>query len=778
MTAPVEVPKLVGTRVKRREDPRLITGHATYVDDIKLVGTLHMALRRSEYGHARILSVNTDAAKALPGVVAVLTAEDIEGVIATLPTVPATPDAKLPPHYPLAQGKVRHVGDPIVAVIAESRYIARDAVDLIKIEFDELPAVTQLEESIKPDSPRVHDEFADNIGYYWTLASGDNDAAFANPDVVIKQRMESQRLMGTPLETRAVLADFQQGENQLTLWSSTQIPHLLKPNLSGLLGIPENFIRVIAPEVGGGFGVKAEIYTEEALCAAAARLTGQPVKFVETRQENFQATVQGRGQVGFYDVAATKEGKVTGMRVKILADLGAYCQLFTNIVPTLSGLMLTGVYDIPAISAEIYGLFTNKTATGAYRGAGRPEATYYIERIMDLLALELNLDPVEVRRRNLIPTEKFPYTTACGMVYDSGNYLPALDKALQIVGYDRLREQQRGGPENGKYLGIGVSTWTEICGFGPSAALPAGGWEFGKVSFERTGMITVQTGASPHGQGQETSFAQIVADEFGVPIETIRVVHGDTDKVPHGVGTFGSRATVVGGAAIVMSVNKVKEKMKRFAAHLMDANEADLEVSNGKVWVKGSPDSSIGLAEIVGAAYNATNLPPETEPGLEAFSYFEPPNFTFPFGVHIAVVEVDGATGEVAFKRYVAVDDCGTIINPLLVDGQIHGGVAQGIGQALFEEVVHDENGQLISGSLMDYAVPHAESMPWMETANTVTPNPLNPLGAKGIGEAGTIAASPTVVSAVLDALKPFGVKHLDMPLKAEKLWLAMNRPS
>lgn len=778
MTTQVEVPKLVGTRVKRREDPRLITGHAIYVDDIQLPRMTHMALRRSEYAHARILSINTDAARALPGVLAVLTADDLDGVIGALPTVPATPDTKLPPHLPLAKGTVKHVGDPIAVVVAEDRYIARDAVDLIEVEFDELPAVTDLEEAIKPDSPRVHDEFDDNITYYWTLATGEVEDAFQKAEVVIKQRMVNQRLMGVPLETRGVLADYQLGEGQLTVWSSTQIPHLLKPNLSGLLGIPETLVRVIAPEVGGGFGVKADVCTEEALCAALARKLGRPVKYVETRQENFQATVQGRGQVGFYELAATREGKVTGLRVKILADIGAYCQLFTNIVPTLSGLMLTGVYDIPTITAEIFGIFTNKTATGAYRGAGRPEATYYIERMMDLLADELKLDPVEVRRRNLIPTEKFPYTTACGMVYDSGNYLPALDKALEMAEYDSVREQQKRGPQNGIYTGIGVSTWTEICGFGPSAALPAGGWEFGKVTFDRTGMITVQTGASPHGQGQETSFAQIVADEFGVPMETIKVVHGDTDKVPHGVGTFGSRATVVGGAAIVMSVNKVKEKMKRFAAHLMDANEADLEVSNGKVWVKGSPDSSIGFAEVVGAAYNATNLPPDTEPGLDATSYFEPPNFTFPFGAHVAVVEVDSSTGEVTIKRYVAVDDCGTIINPLLVDGQVHGGVAQGIGQALYEEVVHDERGQLISGSLMDYAIPRAENMPWFETANTVTPNPLNPLGAKGIGEAGTIAATPTVVSAVLDALKSFGVTHIDMPLKAEKLWEVMNRPA
>jgi len=775
MTTQVEVPKLVGTRVKRREDPRLITGHAAYTDDIQLMRGLHMAIRRSEYAHARIASINIDAAKAMPGVVAVITGADVENLIAPLPTVPVNPDNKMPPHRALALDKVRHVGEAIAVVVAEDRYAARDAVDAIEVEFEELPAVVDVEEAAKPGSSKVWDEFDDNISYLVPLQTGDVDDAFAKADVKISQRMVSQRLMGTPLETRAILADWQPGEEQLTLWSSTQIPHLLKPNIAGLLGIPEHHVRVIAPEVGGGFGVKAEIYGEEALCAALSRMLERPVKYVETRSENFQATVQGRGQVGYYDIAATKEGKVTAIRVKILADNGAYCQLFTNLVPTLSGLMLTGVYDIPAVSSEIYGVFTNKTATGAYRGAGRPEATYYIERMMDLLALELNMDPVEVRRRNMIPTAAFPYTTACGLTYDSGDYPPTVDLALKMAGYQGLREQQKQGPQNGKYMGIGVSSWTEVSGFGPSAALPAGGWEFGKVSFDRTGAITVQTGASPHGQGQETSFAQIAADGFGVPIESIKVVHGDTDKVPHGVGTFGSRATAVGGAAIVMSVNKVKEKMKRFAAHLMDANEADLEVGNAKVWVKGSPDKSVGLAEIVGAAYNATNLPPDTEPGLEAISYFEPGNFTFPYGVHIAVVEVDAETGHVQLKKYIAVDDCGTIINPMLVDGQVHGGVAQGVGQALYEEVVHDDSGQLISGSLMDYALPHAENFCWLETGTTVTPSPVNPLGAKGVGEAGTIASSPAVVSAVLDALKPFGVKHLDMPLKPEKVWQAMQ---
>jgi carbon-monoxide dehydrogenase large subunit len=456
--------------------------------------------------------------------------------------------------------------------------------------------------------------------------------------------------------------------------------------------------------------------------------------------------------------------------------MGGYTGFFTSVIPTFSGLMATGVYTIPALSQEIYGVYTNKTPTGAYRGAGRPEATYYIERMLDLLARELDMDPVEVRRRNLIPKEAFPYTTATGMMYDSGDYLPALDRALQMIGYDDVRRRQKDGPQNGKYLGIGLSTWTEICGFAPSAALAGvGGYDTAMVKFERSGAITVSTGISPHGQGQETSFAQIVADEFGVPIESVRVLHGDTDKVSHGVGTFGSRGLVVGGSALVMSVNKIKEKMKKFAAHLMDANEDDLEVSGGKVWVKGSPDRSMGIAEIVGAAYAPTTLPPGVEPGLEAVSYFEPSNFTFPFGVHACLVEVDAETGEVQLVKYVAVDDCGNVISPLLVDGQVHGGVAQGVGQALWEEVVYDENGQLISGSLMDYAVPRAENFPWLETDRTVTPSPLNPLGAKGVGEAGTIASTPTVVSAVVDALKGFGVKHIDMPLRPEKLWRAMQ---
>lgn len=775
MVAPAaEVPKLVGSRVKRREDPRLITGRATYVDDIQLVRMLHMSVVRSEHAHARIVSVDASTARSMPGVVLVLTGDDI--AIPSLPSAPGTPEAKMPPHPPLAKGKVRHVGDPIAVVIAKDRYQARDAAEAVEVVYDVLPAVVDLEAAMSPDSPQIHEGAERNLGYLWALNSGDSDAAFQNAAVTVKQKMISQRLMGVPMETRAVLADYRPGAESLTFWSSTQIPHLLKPNLAALIGLPENQVRVIAPEVGGGFGVKAEIYPEEILSILASKQLGQPVKWVETRSENFQVTVQGRGQEAEYELAADANGKVTAMRVRINADLGGYLQLFTGLVPTLSGLMLTGVYDIMNVDAEIKGIFTNKAPTGAYRGAGRPEATYYIERMMDLLAAKLTIDPVELRRRNFVSKDAFPYTTGCGLVYDSGDYEAPTTKCLEILNYDELRKEQARKREQGIYMGIGISTWVEICGFGPSAALPGtGGWEFGSVKVERTGKVQVFTGASPHGQGQETSFAQIVADQFGIPIDDITVIHGDTAMVHHGVGTFGSRATVVGGAAVLKAAIEVRDKVKKIAAHMMDANEDDLELSGGMISVAGSPGSGKAWGEVVNMAYAAIGLPPEIEPGLEGKAYFEPSNFTFPFGTHAAVVEIDKDTGDVKLTRYVAVDDCGNIINPLLVEGQIHGGLVQGIAQALTEGVVYDENGQGLTGTLMDYAVPTAEIFPRFETANTVTTTPVNPLGAKGIGEAGTIASSPTIVSAVCDALAPFGVGHLDMPLTSEKVWRAMN---
>jgi carbon-monoxide dehydrogenase large subunit len=769
----VEAPKLVGARVKRREDPRLITGRATYVDDIELPRMVHMAVVRSEYAHARLTGVDASRARSMPGVLLVMTADDVP--IPSMPGVPVDPE-KAPAHPPLAKDRVRHVGDPIAVVIAESRYQARDAAEAIEVDYDPLPAVVDPERASDPDAPLVHDNIERNIAYFWNVQSGDVDDALARAPVKIKQKMMSQRLMGVPLEARAVLADYRQGQEALTIWCATQVPHLMRLNLAALLGLPEQMIRVIAPEVGGGFGVKAELYAEDVMVILASQRLGRPVKWIESRSENFQNTVQGRGQVAEYELGADRDGRILGLRARITADLGAYLQVFTALVPTFSGLMAPGVYDIQNLDLQITGVFTNKTATAAYRGAGRPEATYYIERMMDILADELGMDPVEVRRRNFIKPEQFPYTTSTGLVYDSGDYEKTTEKCLEMLNYEQLKrdiEQQRAA---GKVMGVGVSTWSEICGFAPSAAMPGvGGWEYALVKVERTGKVTVHTGASPHGQGEETSFAQVVADQFGIPIEDIVVLHGDTAMVSHGVGTFGSRGMAVGGTAVFRAAEQVREKAKQIAAHMMDASEDDLELAGGQIRVKGSPDRSVGWAEVANVAYSAIGLPPEMEPGLEAKNYFDPPNFTFPFGTHAAVVEIERDTGEVKLVRYIAVDDCGTVINPLLVEGQVHGGLAQGIAQALTEEAVWDEDGQILTGTLMDYAVPTAELFPRFETANTVTTTPVNPLGAKGIGEAGTIAASPTVTNAVIDALSPFGVRHLDMPFKAEKVWRAMQ---
>jgi aerobic carbon-monoxide dehydrogenase large subunit len=774
MTTAVETPKMVGSRVKRREDPRLITGRGTYVDDIELVRMTHMAVVRSEHAHARLLSVDVEKARSMPGVLLVMTADDVP--VPSMPGVPVDPE-KAPPHPPLAKDKVRYVGDAIAVVIAESRYQARDAAEAIEVEYEPLPAVVDPERATDPDAPQIHDTIEKNVAYFWNVQSGDVDAAFANAPVKVSQKMLSQRLMAVPLEGRAILADYRPGPETLTVWYSTQVPHLSKTNFSALLGIPEQNVRVIAPEVGGGFGAKLELYAEDVLAILASRQLGRPVKWSDTRSENLQAMTQGRGQVAEYELAADNDGKILGLRAKITADLGAYLQVFTALVPTFSGLMAPGVYDIQNLDLQITGVFTNKMATAAYRGAGRPEATYYIERMMDILADELGMDPVEVRRRNFIRPEQFPYTTASGLVYDSGDYEKTTQKCLEMLGYDELRREQERKRQEGKLVGIGISTWAEICGFAPSAAMPGtGGWEYALVKVERTGKVTVHTGASPHGQGQETSFAQVVADQFGIPIEDIVVLHGDTSIVSHGLGTFGSRAVAVGGAAVFNAAVEVREKVKQIAAHMMDASEDDLELAGGQVRVKGSPDRAKSWAEVVGAAYAAIGLPEGMEPGLEAKSYFEPPNFTFPFGTHAAVVEIDRETGRVDLVRYVGVDDCGTVINPLLVDGQVHGGLVQGIAQALTEEVVYDENGQLLTGTLMDYAVPTAELLPRFETANTVTPTPVNPLGAKGIGEAGTIAASPTVANAVIDALSPLGIRHIDMPFKSEKIWRAMQQ--
>jgi len=794
--------KYVGQRVKRTEDPRLIKGLAHYVDDIRLPDTLHVCFVRSIYPHARINSIDTSAALAAPGVVAVYTGKDIAGKLGPVPCASALPDLKVPDFRALAGDKVLFVGHPIAAVVATDRYAARDAVDLVMVDYEDLPAVVDVEEAAKGGTV-IHENFADNIAYKMTAGEGDIDASLGAADRVVKQRILHSRLAPIAMEPRGVLARYFPGEEELTVWSSTQIPHLLRTQLALMIGIPENKLRVITPEVGGGFGSKLNVYGEEALLGWISVQLGKPVKWIETRRENIQATIHGRGQVGYIEIGFKNDGTITGLRYNVFADLGAYHQLLTPAIPTLTGLMLSGAYKIPAIQINITACFTNKMATDAYRGAGRPEATYVVERAMDLVAAELGIDAAEVRRRNFPAANEFPFHTATGLDYDSGNYEAALDKAQQIIGYAKLREEQKKARDEGRLIGIGVSTYVEICALGPSAAMPAGGWESATVRIEPTGKVTVLTGASPHGQGQETSFAQIAADELGVDLKDVTVIHGDTGIVQYGIGTFGSRATAVGGTAVLIAIQKLKEKAQKIAAHMLQADASRLSFEGGRYSLPAASAAAVGssdpvvpvgeapagalpepetegrtsltIQEIALAAHIAKDIPPDTEPGLSATYFFEPKNFTFPFGTHIAVVEVDRDTGDIKFQRYVAVDDCGKVINPLLVDGQVHGGIVQSIGQALYEEVVYDEQGQLVTGTLMDYALPRASHIPNFELDRTETPSPVNPLGVKGVGEAGTIGATPAIVGAVVDALAPFGVKHLDMPIRPESVWKIIN---
>ena len=773
------VSKTVGARIKRREDPRLIQGLAHYVDDIKLPDTLHVAIFRSPYAHARINAIDTAAAQNLPGVKAVVTGDDIKDTIGGIPCAATDPEGfpgiKVPHHPVLATDKVRFVGEPIAAVAATDAYIARDALDLIEVDCDLLDAVNSADAALAEGAPVLHEDWDDNMAFTWQIAGGDIDAAFAEADHIVSQRIDHQRLVPNPIETRGVLAQYTRGKDQLTLWSSTQIPHLLRTQLSIMLDMAENHVRVIAPEVGGGFGCKLNVYAEEALIGHLAKQLDQPVKWIESRRENFLHTIHGRDQVGQVELAVNSDGAILGLKYTVTADVGAYYQLLTPAIPTLTGLMLCGSYTFQNVQMDLTAAFTNKMATDAYRGAGRPEATYLIERMIDIVAHDLDLDPLDVRRKNFIGKDAFPHETGTALAYDSGDYTAALDRALKMADYDALRQQQADLRARGRYLGIGFSTYVEICGMGPSAAMPAGGWESSTVRVDPTGKVTVLTGVSPHGQGQETTFAQLVADGLGVDLEDIRIIHGDTDAVQYGIGTFGSRATAVGGTAMVHAMGKIKDKVIKIAAHLMESNPQDIVLEDGKYSVHGAPESGLSLAEIAQVAHVGVGLPPETEPGLAESHFFEPPNFTYPFGTHIAVVEVDADTGEVDLQRYIAVDDCGNIINPLIVEGQVHGGIAQGVGQALYEEAIYDATGQMLTGSFMDYALPKAHDFPRFELDNTVTPSPVNPMGVKGVGEAGTIGSTPAIANAVIDALKPFGVRHIDLPLRPEKLWKLMQ---
>ena len=780
MAAPI-LPKLIGQRVKRREDPRLIQGRATYVDDVKLAGMQHLVFKRSDAAHARIRSIDTSAAQAMEGVEAVFTGADIAKLLGPLPIGTPFPS---PDHHAVAFDVVRYAGEPVAAVVARDRYVARDAADAIAVDYEMLPAVVDPELAMTGKPTVIHADFTNNLALplvpSGTGVSADGktvddsaiDKAFADAEIVITQRMVNQRLVPSAMEGRGVVAHYEPGKESLTIWSSTQNPHILKTMIARMLGLGEARVRAIAPEVGGGFGAKINIYAEEYVAAAISKHLGLPLKWVEDRSESFLATTHGRDIIGYVDLAAKRDGKVLGLKLRLIADIGAYNMMFTAGIPTLTMLMANATYDFPAIRTTLTEVFTNKTPTDAYRGAGRPEATYFVERAMDMLAHELKMDPGEVRRKNFISAAAFPFATQMGAVYDSGNYDAALDLALQTANWSQLKAERDRARAEGRLVGLGLAMYVEVCGMGPSSTMaPTGGWEHAQVTVERDGRISATTGASPHGQGNETTFAQMLADQFGVPFEHITILHGDTAIVKQGVGTFGSRSQAVGGTALQMAGAKVKEKMAKFAAELVEAHEEDLVFENGTIAVKGAPASAKKFADVAAYAYVPVPLPKGLEPGLSEEAFFEPTSNTYPFGCHISMLEIDRETGEPTLLKLVAVDDAGNLINPLIVEGQIHGGLAQGIGQAMIEEAVYDQSGQLVTGSFMDYALPRATDFPRFELHNTVTPTPVNPMGAKGVGEAGTLGSTPCIVNAAVDALSELGVTHIDMMLRPEKLW-------
>ena len=774
------VTQLVGARIHRREDPRLITGHGHYIDDFTRTGTAYAAFVRSPLAHARVKSIDvTDASKA-PGVVGVFTARDFKGQLAgTHPAAPAFVAEKkyVPERFPIAEKEVCYQGEIVAAVLAETKGQAADAANMIQVDYDELPAVMDLEKALEAKSPKAHEGAADNVCWDLTYTGPEvTEAAFKEADVVVKQRILQNRLAPVPMEPRGVMAEYETYDKKLTIWMSSQNPHFIRLFVSGSMGLKESQVRVISPDVGGGFGSKISPYPEDYLVPALSRMTERPVKWIETRTESIQNATHGRGQFYEVEVAAKKDGTLLGMRMTQHLDVGAYAGTFSAF-QACACLMAGGAYKWKGISARTIGILTNRVPTDPYRGAGRPEATHLVERMVDLVADELKMDPVEVRRKNFIQPNEFPFTQNFGLVVDSGDYEKALDRALEMAGYEDLRRKQADMRKQGRYLGIGVSTWIELCGFGPSAATaPATGGialvESAQVRVTPTGSVIVYTGTHSHGQGHETTFSQIVADQLGVPLESVELRHGDTaEGTAFGYGTYGSRSLAVGGVAVSKAVGKVIDKGKKLAAHMLEAAEEDVVFEHGSFHVKGSPDKSKAFGEVAFASYGMS-LPQGMEQGLEAVAYFDPPNLVWPFGAHIAVVEVDPETGHVELQKYVAVDDCGNIINPMIVDGQLHGGVAQSIAQALYEEVVYDdETGQLKTGTLLDYNIPGIGEIPAMDLDHTVTPSPTNDLGVKGIGEAGTIAATASVINAVVDALSPLGIKHVDMPASPDRLW-------
>jgi len=772
---PIPAPRFIGARVKRVEDPRFLRGEADYLDDLRFAGGLHLVFVRSPHAHARVTRVDCRPALEAPGVEAVLTAADVAH-LAPKPIALCPAGFRVLPRTPLAGDVVRYVGQPVAAVVADDLYRASDAAELVQVDYEPLPAAIGPERALEPGAPLVHPALGSNVAFEQGWTFGDVDAAFRRAARVVGGHFVHPRLAAAPIETRGCAAQYD--GTQLTAWISTQMPHLVRNDLAVVFGLPEQHVRVVAPEVGGGFGCKVGLYDDEIVTAAAAVRLRRPVKWVETRSENFVATVHGRGQRHDAELAVADDGIFLALRVSGIADLGAYVETYGASPGLLTGRLITGAYRIPAACFTVRGVYTHMTPTGSYRGAGRPEATYLIERLADAAAAELHIDPVEIRRRNLIRPEDFPYRVPSGLTYDTGRYAFTLDRALALVGYKQCRAMQAAARREGRLIGLGVATFVETAGSGPSRLVDFARWEYGAVRVNPDGGVVVLTGVSPHGQGQETTFAQIVAEELGIELEHVTVLHGDTAVVPIGYGTGGSRGTAVGGTAVYLATRKVKTKVCEIAAHLLEAAPEDLVIADGRFHVRGTPARTIDFREVARAAYRGAQLPPGMEPGLEASSAWDPPNFTVPFGAYIAVVEITPDTGVVHLLRFVGVDDVGNVLSPLLLEGQLQGGIAQGLSQALREEMVYDDAGQCLTRTFMDYALPRADTYRHFELDTTVTPTPINPLGAKGVGEAGAVGAPAAVMNAVCDALQPLGVRDLEMPASPANVWAAIRRAS
>ena len=804
--------RYMGGGLPRKEDPNLVTGRANWTDNIKLPGMLHMSLLRSPFAHAKVTHLDVSGALERPGVVAAFTGEELaDEWPGGVPCAAQVSDQQNTPFFPpIVTDEVRHVGDVVAVIVASDRYTASDALEYIEVDYEPLQAVVNMEDALNEDSPLVHEDIGTNECFTYTAGvgdvdelfdqtddqgdqaagvratepegSGDTGAAFEKANVVVKERYIQQRLIPNAIEPRATVAMQDPVHHGYVIYTATQVPHLAKIVLSLATGMPENQIRVVAPDVGGGFGSKLNVYREEILALVLTKRLGTPVKWVEDRSENYQATTHGRGQIQDIELAATNEGKILGLRVKLLDDLGAYLQLLTPVIAISGAAMFPGVYTFDAFAIEIKGVFTNLTPTDAYRGAGRPEAAYAIERAMDALARELDMDPAEVRRRNFYEPFDEPTETPAGLTYDSMNMQAAMDRLVEMADYEGLRREQQQRRDNNDpvQLGLGFSTYTEICGLGPSQALAGmglggGGWGFANVRMLMSGKVEVATGTSPHGQGHETSWSQIAADALGVTPDDVVVLHGDTAVVPFGRDTYGSRSLAVGGIAVHLACEKVVDQAKKIAAHMLEAAEDDLEFEGGKFSVAGSPDQNVTIPDVAAAAYLGADVPEGIEPVLSEQMFFDPPAFTFPFGAHLCVTEVDTETGKAWVRDYYAVDDCGPVINPTIVDGQLHGGLAQGIAQALYEGVIYDEEGNLLTASMVNYMIPGAPELPNFTLDRTVTPSPSSPLGVKGVGEAGTIGAPPAVINSVVDALSPLGIRHIDMPASPMRVWKAIQ---